>query len=87
MTLKKKNLSWAAMMLHNNPVLNIEPFFAIPYNSFYQYYDRRVLLLRGELWKKVSNNNFSILDFIKIIDNFWQTIKKGLLPLCKKFKF
>ena len=90
MTLKKKTLRWAAMMLSNNPELNIEPFFAIPYNpegnkiddieynSFQNYYDRRDLLVGDELWKKVSNNNFSILDLIKIFDNLGQTVKKGI---------
>ena len=87
MILKKKNLRWAAMMLGNNPEFNIEPFFTIPYNSFHKYYDRRDLSIGVELWKKVSNNNFSILDLIKIIDNLGQIIKKELLTLCKKFKF
>ena len=90
MILKKKTLRWAAMLLSSNPDLEIEPFFAIPYNpegnniddieydSFHKYYDRRDLLVGDELWKKVSNNNFSILDLIKIFDNLGQTVKKGI---------
>ena len=90
MILKKKTLRWAALMLSNNPKLDVEAYFAIPYNpegnniddieynSFSKYYDRSDLLVGDELWKKVSNNNFSILDLIKIFDNLGHTIKKEI---------
>lgn len=90
MILKKKTLRWAALMLSNNPELDIETYFAIPYNpegkniedieynSFNKYYDRKDLLVGDELWKKVSNNNFSIVDLIKIFDNLGDTIKQEI---------
>ena len=96
MILKKKTLRWAALMLSNNPELDIETYFAIPYNpegkniddieynSFNKYYDRKDLLVGDELWKKVSNNNFSIVDLIKIFDNLGDTIKKEITSSLKE---
>ncbi len=92
MILKKKTLSWAALMLSNNPELDIENYFAlqynpdgkniveIEYNYFNKYYDRKDLLVGDELWEKVSKNDFSIVDLIKILDNLGNTLKKKLLP-------
>ena len=50
----------------------------IEYNSFNKYYDRKDLLVRNELWGKLSNNNFSIVDLIKIFDNLGDIIKKEI---------
>ena len=95
MILKKTILRWAALMLSNNPELNIETYFDIlykpegkniediEYNSFYKHYDRKDLLVGDELWKKVSNNNFSIVDLIKIFDNLGDTIKKEITSSLK----
>ena len=92
MVLKKKTLSRAALMLSNNPELDIENYFAIQYNPdgkniveikynyFNKYYDRKDLLVGDKLWEKVSNNDFSIVDLIKILDNLGNTLKKKLLP-------
>ncbi len=90
MILKKKTLRWAVLMLSNNPEIDIETYFAIPYNPegnniedieyyyFKKYYDRKDSLVGDELWKKISNNNFSIIDLIKIFDNLGCSIKKEI---------
>tara|TARA_B100000212_G_scaffold330154_1_gene296140 strand:+ start:629 stop:1147 length:519 start_codon:yes stop_codon:yes gene_type:complete len=99
MMLKKKILRWAALMLSNNQELDIETYFAIPHNpegnniedieyySFKKYYGRSDMLVGDELWKEVSNNNFSIIDLIKIFDNVGCSIKKEINFLCKNYKF
>ena len=55
----------------------------IEYNSFNKYYDRKDLLVRNELWGKLSNNNFSIVDLIKIFDNLGDIIKKEITSSLK----
>jgi hypothetical protein len=42
------------------------------------------LLVGDELWGKVSNNNFSIVDLIKIFDNLGDTIKKEITSSLKE---
>ncbi len=76
--LKEKTLRWASYRLTQNPNLEIETFFAIPYNPessdekgtiyerFNEYYDRKDLLVGDELWKKVSGNQCSIEDIKNI---------------------
>lgn len=74
----EKTLRWASYKLSQNPSLDIETYFAFPYNPegktnldtnynrFSNYYDRKSILVGDQLWRKVSNNNCSIEDIIKI---------------------
>ncbi len=76
--LKEKTLRWASYRLSQNPKLDIETYFAIPYNPegstisdtkykrLSKYYDRDDILVGDELWKKVSNDNCSIEDIANI---------------------
>ena len=88
--LKRKTLEWSAIMLSQNPEIDLEPFFAIPYNPespipdsikytrWNQYYDRADILVGDELWKKVSNDKFSIIDLIKIFQSLEKTLKEEI---------
>jgi hypothetical protein len=76
--LKHKLLYWQAIRLSQDINAVVEPYFAIPYNPesiepegtkynmWSKYYDRKDILVGDELWMKVSNNNFSILDIIEV---------------------
>ena len=76
--MKDKTLRWASYRLSQNPELDIETYFAIPYNPegstisdtnykrFSDYYDRNDILVGDELWKTVSNDNCSIQDITDI---------------------
>ena len=76
--MKEKTLRWAAYRLSQNPNLDIETYFAIPYNPegknnldtsyerFTNYYDRNDILVGDQLWKKVSDNLCSIEEIIEI---------------------
>ena len=77
-------------MFSQNPEIDLEPFFAIPYNPespihdsikytrWNQYYDRADILVGDELWKKVSNDKFSIIDLIKIFQSLEKTLKEEI---------
>ena len=76
--LKEKLLRWAAMRFSQDPQATVEPYIAIPYNPeslavdgivysrHSAYYDRRDILVGDELWKKVSNQTFSIHDMVDV---------------------
>ena len=78
--MKKTSLRWAAYRMSQDPDVNVQPYFAIPYNPeskrvdgiiyerFGNYYDRKDILVGDELWKKVSNNKCSINDIIDIFN-------------------
>lgn len=82
--LKKKILMWTAMRMSQRKDVDIECYFAIPYNPYTnniegteydlwgQYYDRDDILVGDELWKKVSNNNIGIKD----VDSIFKEIGK-----------
>lgn len=76
--LKQKMLRWTAYRMSQDPEVQIETYFAIPYNPegktitdtnynrWGDYYDRGDILVGDEFWKKISNNNCSITDIVKI---------------------
>lgn len=76
--MKRKLLIWYAARMSQDPNIRVEPYIAIPYNPesnelagteykrWGKYYDRKDLLVGDELWKKVSNNYFSIIDIVDI---------------------
>tara|TARA_Y100001968_G_scaffold278838_1_gene274417 strand:+ start:6596 stop:7396 length:801 start_codon:yes stop_codon:yes gene_type:complete len=88
--LKRKTLEWAAIMFSQNPEIDLEPFFGIPYNPespnldsieytrWNQYYDRKDILVGDQLWRKVSNEKFSIIDLIKIFQSLEKTLKEEI---------
>ena len=77
--LKRKTLRWAAMRNSQEPKVDVEPYFAIPYNPespdienicyerWKPYYDRKDILVGEEFWRKVSNNLVGIKDIEKIL--------------------
>ena len=82
-TMKRKLLMWASLRYSQNPDVNFEPYIAIPYNpSKGEYknhsatYDRKDLLVGDELWKKVSDDQFSIDDLIDIFKSIGDELKK-----------
>ena len=88
--LKRKTLEWSAIMFSQNPEIDLEPFFAIPYNPessdlnsteytrWNQYYDRADILVGDELWRKVSNEKFTIIDLIKIFQSLEKTLREEI---------
>jgi len=87
-SLKQKTLRWTAMRLSQDKDVDVNSFFAIPYNPysdkvdgtdydrFSKYYDRKDILVGDELWKKVSNNLIGINDIDKIFKKFGEKKKK-----------
>ena len=85
--LKKKILMWTAMRMSQNKKVDVECYFAIPYNPYSktiegteyelwkQYYDRKDILVGDELWKKVSNNTVGIKDVDKIFKEIGKEMK------------
>jgi len=80
-TMKRKLLYWYAARINQSTNNIIEPYIAIPYNPesnkpngieykrWSNFYDRKDLLVGEELWRKVSDNNFSIIDIIDVFRN------------------
>jgi hypothetical protein len=76
--LKEKTLRWAAYRMSQEVDIDIEPYFAIPYNPeapvitgteygrFSKYYDRSDILVGDELWQKVSGGTCSITDIMEV---------------------
>ena len=72
------------MRMSQRKDVDIECYFAIPYNPYTnniegteydlwgQYYDRDDILVGDELWKKVSNNSIGIKD----VDSIFKEIGK-----------
>lgn len=77
-TMKAKILKWYFLRLSHGDITpdKIQTFIAIPYNPesstgnsytrWGAYYDRKDLLVGDELWKLVSNGNFSLDDMIDV---------------------
>ncbi len=88
--LKEKLLRWAAMRFSQDPQATVEPYIAIPYNPeslavdgivysrHSAYYDRRDILVGDELWKKVSNQTFSIRDMVDVFAQLHKELKKDI---------
>ena len=76
--LKRKTLRWAAMRNSQRPEVDVEPYFAVPYNPespkientdykrWQSYYDRKDILVGEEFWRKVSNDLVGIKDIEEI---------------------
>tara|TARA_B100001939_G_scaffold347696_1_gene370166 strand:+ start:2704 stop:3456 length:753 start_codon:yes stop_codon:yes gene_type:complete len=77
-TLKTKTLVWAGLRFSQDIDANVNPYFAIPYNPegkkiddinysrFASNYDREDILVGDELWRKVSDNKFTINDLAEV---------------------
>lgn len=77
-TMKQKILKWYFLRLSHGDISpdKIKTYIAIPYNPesktdntytrFSGYYDRQDLLVGDELWKLVSNDQFSLQDMIDV---------------------
>lgn len=77
-TMKEKILKWYFLRLSHGDISpdKIKTYIAIPYNPesrtdntykrFSNYYDRQDLLVGDELWKLVSNDQFSLEDMIDV---------------------
>lgn len=77
-TMKKKILRWYFARLVRGDIdpSKIETYIALPYNPYSRtsntythmgkYYDRKDLLVGDELWKLVSNDQFSLEDMIDV---------------------
>jgi len=77
-TMKAKILKWYLLRLSHRDITpdKIQTFIAIPYNPESKtdntytrwggFYDRKDLLVGDELWKLVSNNNFTLNDMIEV---------------------
>lgn len=88
--LKQKTLRWTAMRLSQDIDVDVNSFFAVPYNPYSDklegtdydlwsaYYDRKDILVGDELWKKVSNNLIGIKDIDKIFQEVGKELKKEI---------
>lgn len=88
--LKQKTLRWTAMRLSQDKNLEVNSFFAVPYNPYSDkldgtdydlwsdYYDRKDILVGDELWKKVSNNLIGINDIDKIFKTVGKKQRKSI---------
>ncbi|MDC3268239.1 TdeIII family type II restriction endonuclease [Gammaproteobacteria bacterium] len=88
--LKQKTLRWTAMRLSQDKNVDVNSFFAVPYNPYStkldgtdydlwsEYYDRKDILVGDELWKKVSNNLIGINDIDKIFKEVGKELKKKI---------
>lgn len=88
--LKEKTLRWSAYRMSQNPKIDVEAYFAIPYNPessdpestdysrFSNFYDRRDILIGNELWQKVSANQCNIIDLIEIFQNLGENMKADI---------
>ena len=77
-TMKEKILKWYFLRLSHGDITpdKIKTYIAIPYNPqsrtnnnytlMGKYYDRQDLLVGDELWKLVSNDQFSLEDMIDV---------------------
>lgn len=77
-TMKLKILRWYFLRLSHGDISpeKIKTYIAIPYNPsskvdntytrWSQYYDRKDLLVGDELWKLVSNDQFSLADMVDV---------------------
>ena len=82
-TMKRKLLMWASLRYSQDNDINFEPYIAIPYNpnkgeykNHSGSYDRNDLLVGDELWKKVSDDKFSIDDLIEIFESIGDELKQ-----------
>ena len=87
-TLKQKTLRWTAMRLSQDKDVDVNSYFAVPYNPYSDkldgtdydlwsdYYDRKDILVGDELWKKVSNNLIGINDIDKIFKEVGKEFNK-----------
>ncbi|MEL0310207.1 MAG: TdeIII family type II restriction endonuclease [Gammaproteobacteria bacterium] len=88
--LKQKILRWTAMRLSQDINVDINSYFAIPYNPYSdkldgtdydlwsKYYDRKDILVGDELWRKVSNNLIGINDIDKIFKEVGKELKNKI---------
>jgi hypothetical protein len=88
--LKEKTLRWSAYRMSQNPKVDVEAYFAIPYNPesldpkstdysrFSNFYDRRDILVGNELWQKVSANQCNIIDLIEIFQDLGENMKSDI---------
>jgi len=88
--LKEKTLRWSAYRMTHDQNIDIEAYFAIPYNPessdnssitynrFSSLYDRKDILVGDELWAKVSNNNCTTNDLIDIFKEFGSRMEKEI---------
>jgi len=81
--LKRKLLMWASLRYSQDTHIKFEPYIAIPYNpnkgdykNHSATYDRADLLVGDELWKKVSDNQFSIDELIDIFRSIGDELKE-----------
>ena len=92
--MKTKTLRWAAYRMSQDPSVNVEPYFALPYNPeasdilgteyarFESEYDRKDILVGEEFWAKVSGGNCSITEIVDIFkemgDEMGATIRSAI---------
>ena len=89
-TMKQKILRWYFARLVRGDIHpnKIETYIAIPYNPFSRtdntytlmrnYYDRKDLLVGDELWKLVSDGEFSLDDMIEIFKEIGVESKESI---------
>jgi len=95
-TMKLKILKWYFMRLSHGDISpdKIKTFIAIPYNPesvscntytrWDSYYDRTDLLVGDELWKLVSNDQFSLKDMINVFKEIGIESKKEIQEILSK---
>ena len=91
--LKRKLLMWTAIRYSQDKTVKFEPYIAIPYNpssgeykNHNQNYDRQDLLVGDELWKKVSNNEFGIVELINIFQDIGNDLEGDIDKAMKELK-
>ena len=94
-TMKLKILKWYFMRLSHGNIKpdKIKTFIAIPYNPesmtsdaytrWSSYYDRQDLLVGDELWKLVSNDQFSLSDMINVFKEIGLESKQQIQNILK----